>query len=352
MQKVADTRLLTLDAMRGLAAIAVILFHLDFIGPFAPSGYLAVDFFFLMSGFVIARAYEDRLSNGLTFTGFFIERMIRLYPVYILGLCIGLLRRVAQIATDHPDRLSISELGISTIFNLLMLPSPATDEIAPINGPSWSLFFELIVNVVWATVLVKASRKILTTYVAFLALLLIAAITETGSAQPGWTWTELHYGFIRSFFGFGFGVLLSKLIQQRRTRPSLISVFAATALCVLLVAGVQPKYRAAYDLISILVCFPIIVIAGITFNPPLQLKEFSRTLGDISYPLYLVHFAPLFTISFLARKYDVSPLLWIPSFIFGVCFLSLYIARSYDVIARKYLSRILLRRKEKSSSSA
>ena len=341
-----NSRLLTLDAMRGLAAVGVILFHLDFIGPFAQSGYLAVDFFFLMSGVVIARAYQARLDKGLPLTDFLMERIIRLYPLYILGFLIGLLRRIGQIATNHTIQMSWQDLSISALFNLVMLPSPATDELAPINGPSWSLYFELLVNVVWASLLVKASKRALVAYVAVLGIALCAVIASTGWAQAGYTWSEVHFGVIRSFFGFGLGVLLAKFWTASRPRESALSVVAAVALCAVLAVDVSSEYRALYDIGAIVLCFPVIVCMGVAFNPPPGLKRISTVLGDISYPVYMLHLGPLFSFSYLARKLGISPAIWIPVFIVGICAVSLYLARTYDPAARRYMKRVLLNRQK------
>ena len=345
------SRLLSLDAMRGLAAVAVILFHLDFIAPFAQSGYLAVDFFFLMSGVVIARSYQTRLEHGLPLSGFVIERLIRLYPLYLLGLSIGLLRRVGQIATDHAIQMSWPDLGISTIFNLLMLPSPVTDELAPINGPSWSLYLELFVNVVWAGFLVKASRRTLIAYVCLLGLALCGAIAAAGWAQAGYTWTGIYFGLLRSFFGFGLGVLLAKSWRPGRPRDSALALVSWFALCAVLVIDVAPRYRPLYDIVAIFVCFPAIVCMGVAFNPPRALQRVATALGDMSYPVYMLHLGPLFSFSYFARKMGVGAEIWVPIFIIGICWVSLYLARTYDPAARRYMKDMLARRGKKLAPS-
>jgi peptidoglycan/LPS O-acetylase OafA/YrhL len=352
MQHPESSRLLTLDAMRGLAAVAVILWHLNFVGPLAQSGYLAVDFFFLMSGVVIAKAYQDRLDRGLTLLDFLMERLIRLYPLYFLGFLIGLVRLVGQIAANHPGRMTWPDLGISAVFNLLMLPSPVTALLAPINIPSWSLFFELLVNMVWAGALIKASTGTLAAYVAFLGVALCAAVMAAGSAQGGWIWAEIHLGVIRSFFGFGLGVLLTRSIGRKRARDSVLSVMAAISLCAIFVVGIPPQYRAVYDLVAILLFFPAIVCMGATFNPPAGLKRVAHALGDISYPVYMLHFGPTFTLSYIARKFGLSAGIWIPLFIMGICSISLYLARTYDPAARRYLKNVLARRRTKMTSVA
>lgn len=333
--------------MRGLAALAVILFHLDFIGPFAPSGYLAVDFFFLMSGAVITKAYEGRLKDGLSLYNFLIKRLVRLYPLYLLGFVIGLVRRIGQLATNHPIHLSWFDLTFSAVFNLLMLPSPVTGEIAPFNVPSWSLFFEILVNMIWAAALVKVSKHKLAIYVTLLGIALCFAVTIKGSAEAGWNWSEIHFGILRSCFGFSLGILLTRQISLQGARDSMWSPVAAIALCTLLVLEVAPQYRIFYDLSVILFCFPVIVYLAIAFDPPRTLKKISRVLGDMSYPVYMLHIGPMFTLAYFARKFAVSPFVWIPLFMLAICSISLYLARTYDPALRKYLRKFSLERSTK-----
>lgn len=351
MEKAQTERLQTFDAMRGLCAVAVLFFHLDFVGKFAPSGYLAVDFFFLMSGVVIARSYKTRLEKELTVQAFIIERIVRLYPFYALGLAIGIARRIGQIATNHPNQMSWSDAGISAAFNLIMLPSPVTGELAPFNVPSWSLFFEFFINIIWACFLVKATSKALIIYVLFLTLALFVAVILNHSAASGWNWSEIHFGVIRSFFGFGLGVLIEKIISNRNSRDSYFSIIATLFLCILLILDVPSKFRALYDLCSILIFFPAVVICGSVFNPPTRYKRVSKALGEISYPLYLLHLGPLFSISYFARKYDINPIIWIPLFLLCICSASLFLARTYDPTARKYLKSIINRRFKKMCQS-
>ena len=332
-----NARLLSLDAMRGLAALAVILWHFEFIGPFARSGYLAVDFFFMMSGVVMARAYRSRLAGGLTMSGFLLERLIRLYPLYILGIVIGVARLAGQIVAGHPLRMTWPELGVSALFNLLMLPSPATHILMPVNIPAWSLFFELVVNLAWAGVLIKLSRRMLALYVVVLGTALAAAVVAEGSAQGGWVWPEFHVGLLRSFFGFGVGLLLAGAAVPARARASNGSVLAAVVLCALFVVDVAPPYRPFWDLLVILCAFPVIVHVGMVLDPPPALQRAATALGDMSYPLYVLHFAPVFTLSYLARKIDVSPAIWMPLFLLGLCAVSLYLARTYDPALRRML---------------
>jgi peptidoglycan/LPS O-acetylase OafA/YrhL len=342
-----NQRLLTLDAMRGLAAITVVFYHLEFIAPFAPSGYLAVDFFFLMSGIVIAKAYSERLNNGLGLTAFSIERITRLLPIYLIGLLVGTIRRIGQIFANHPDQLTWSQLGISFAFNLLMLPSPSTNELSPINGPAWSLFFELFANVLWACLLFKLKKQMQILYVGFLGIALLASIHITGSANHGFNWDKIQTGTLRSLFGFGLGVLMAQHFSKDHVRDSKISLIAILALFFILIFDVPLKYRAAFDVIAIFIMFPIIARLGTIFNLPRTLHSTAVILGDISYPIYVLHLAPMFTLSYAARKLNISPALWIPIFIIGIILTSLYLARTYDPTARRFFRTIAMKEKTK-----
>ncbi len=146
-----------LDGLRGVAALVVIWYHI-FEG-FATSpldqhvnhGYLAIDFFFILSGFVIGYAYDDRWKQSLTIRNFFKRRLIRLHPMVILGAVLGATTfRVQGCEKWDGTPVSVSMLMIALLLNLFLIPAvPETSpevrgngEMYPLNGPSWSLFFE------------------------------------------------------------------------------------------------------------------------------------------------------------------------------------------------------------------
>lgn len=131
-------RYFTLDAMRGVAAIMVVLYH---AGPvttvIAPAGYIAVDFFFALSGFVIAATYEARLRNGLTPLRFIRIRLTRLYPLYLVGLLLGLTKALGAWLVAAPHALTGAQILSATVFGLAILPTlPPLDDLFPLNGPA------------------------------------------------------------------------------------------------------------------------------------------------------------------------------------------------------------------------
>jgi peptidoglycan/LPS O-acetylase OafA/YrhL len=149
----------SLNLLRGLAALAVVLFHASpiFGRQMAPSGYLAVDLFFILSGFVIAHVYDPRFAAGLTARSFILARMARFWPLFALGTVIGTGWTLLENVVSPPAALSISEtLGISAL-SLLYIPRITGADLFPLNVPAWSLFFELIVNAAFA-IFFAASR--------------------------------------------------------------------------------------------------------------------------------------------------------------------------------------------------
>lgn len=151
-----------LDGLRGVAALMVMWYHI-FEG-FATSpidqkfnhGYLAVDFFFVLSGFVVGYAYDDRWNKTLTMKGFFKRRLIRLHPMIILGTVLGLITFMLQGSVKwNGTHVATSAAMLAMLCTLFLIPAApganneirGNGEMFPINGPYWSLFFEYIGNI-------------------------------------------------------------------------------------------------------------------------------------------------------------------------------------------------------------
>ncbi len=152
-----------LDGLRGVAALLVVWYHIfegyafagGIIVEVVNHGYLAVDFFFILSGFVISYAYDDRIGKKFTFNGLLKRRLIRLHPMVIMGALIGTVAyciqgRMQWNGTQVPFHIIIGSLLLGLFF-IPILPKSIYDvrgngEMFPLNGPCWSLFFEYIVN--------------------------------------------------------------------------------------------------------------------------------------------------------------------------------------------------------------
>ena len=149
-------RFTTLDGLRGVAAICVVMFHRKtWFGVVSPSnGYMAVDLFFALSGFVIAASYEHRFNYRMTPWEFVKARFIRFYPLYFLGFSCSVILLVTQLFLDSRISQQYHRDWYALPFALLAIPSPFVSDIGqfvyPLNFPSWSLFFELFVNITYA----------------------------------------------------------------------------------------------------------------------------------------------------------------------------------------------------------
>ncbi len=301
-----------LDGLRGVAAIMVVIFHTFEAyadgSPFKQivnHGYLAVDFFFLLSGFVIAYAYDDRW-NRMSQWDFYKRRLIRLQPMVIMGNIIGAALFYFQAAPVFPLVAStpVWKVLLVMLVGFTMLPLlPSMDirgwqEMHPLDGPAWSLFFEYIANILYALGLRKLSNKALALVVAASAALLVHLLLfgPRGDVIGGWAVdrTQLHIGFARMLYPFFAGMLLMRLGKRIHVKHA----FAVCSILLILLFAIPriggPTHLWAnglYESVCIVVLFPIIVLmgagSGITGNPSTRLCKF---FGAISYPLYITHY--------------------------------------------------------------
>ena len=332
-------RYVAMDGLRGLAALSVVIFHFETFGPF-PSygGNAAVDLFFIMSGFVIANAYETRLKT-LGLWGFFKIRMARLYPTYALSLLIVPLFTafIWLISYMPPDAWRVYA---SIPFQALYLPSPPS--VVPanraaffINGPAWSLFWEVAINIVYAVTLPRLRTGILVSVIAVGALGLIAVVMLGMDVLSGSDWPTWWVGGIRVLFGFPLGVLLHRLPRARFKVP-----FIALALLALSSIFAPP-------LVSLFLILPLTVwlSTGNTAD-----NRFSHELGELSYPLYALHVPLHDPFSWAAKR-----VLHLEAFdqklfiLVGVCATAWLALVLWDRPIRQYLSQ---RRKRPRASAA
>jgi peptidoglycan/LPS O-acetylase OafA/YrhL len=293
-------RWLALDAARGAAAMAVVIFHLHSFGPDPiPAGYRAVDFFFILSGFVIAHAYEARLGDGLSFGRFALIRIGRLYPLYLLGLMVGLAQLVVQQTALTHDPVG---LAASLVTGLLMLPGriAGVRYIYPLNNPSWSLFYELVVNAAFALTArwLTPVRLILVVAISLLALTGLALVHKNLSIGAKWDRIGLPGGLTRVSFSFFAGVLIHRYRPSRAIRSDLAT--AAIAIAPVLACIVGP-YDWRFDLPIDVVCLPALVWIGAAIQPrSAPVAAIAAVAGTMSYGLYALHFPILLWMSGLA----------------------------------------------------
>ena len=330
------THYLILDGLRGAAALMVLWYHVfegfAFAGGTAIEtfnhGHLGVDFFFMLSGFVISYAYDDRWkTTSLTIGSFFKRRLIRLQPMVIMGALIGLITYLIQGGVRW-DGTQMSFHWIMMAFLLAMFLIPAypgapydvrgNGEMYPLNGPSWSLFFEYIGNILYAIFIRKLSNKQLAALVVATGLLWIAFVVFDVSGYDmigiGWTLDAVNFfgGLLRMMFPFSLGMLLARNFNVKSQKSKVegfcfksfitknIFWIAILVMFVLFSMPYIPKkgtisINGIYELACIIFVFPFIVWFGASGNITNKLStKICKFLGDISYPLYIVHYPVMY----------------------------------------------------------
>jgi peptidoglycan/LPS O-acetylase OafA/YrhL len=338
--------------LRGVAAVCVALYHGTFIfggKALFPEAYLAVDFFFLLSGVVIARAYEDRLRAGRT-RDYLVSRAIRLYPMIMVGASMG----AAFYATSAQARGFASEWTVAGLYALALLSLPVLKHnvfppshgITPVNIPSWSLFFELFVNGLYGVIAKYLHTGRLLALVALSFCLECAGIYHYRGANFGFHISEFWWGFPRVMFPFFAGVLLHRFMSAGRLSgwcapPSLLTLLLVATFAISM--PTHPTLNAAGDLADIAVIYPSIIALAMRT----RVSRFEGTvflwLGALSYPLYIIHH-PLFL--WMERFLRANGLkaaapapLWILAALACSGVLAAAIYYAYDIPMRTWLTR-------------
>lgn len=359
---------LILDSLRGVAAILVVMFHL--LETFAMGnnhnqiinhGYLAVDFFFLLSGFVIGYAYDDRRKT-MSLGNFFKRRLIRLHPMIILGMLIGGATFYFQGSSFFPGipNVPVADMLLVMVIGMTLIPVGKSmdvrgwEEMHPLNGPAWSLFFEYIANILYALVFRHLSTKILSILVAIAAIALTHLAISRGDVIGGWSIDslQLQIGFTRLLFPFLAGLLLSRVVKPGTIRNAFVwsSLILIVVLSIPRLGGTEHQWiNGLYVAFSIIVVFPLVLYLGASGTlKGKKSQAIGKFFGDISYPLYITHY-PL-NLLFMAwvDKNQVSLTEALPM-AFGVLIASVALAygsfRLFDLPLRNWLSSKFLTKK-------
>lgn len=332
-------RYAALDAMRGLAAFAVVVYHLD--RPYAPTAFVAVDFFFVLSGFVIARAYGNKILGGMTIFGFMTARYRRLYPLFLLGSIYGLGQFLLFWKSNNSGFADlISSLGST----LLMLPSPTfftrpLDQLLPLyplNGPAWSLFWELLVNLIFAVALVRLKSRYLIAIATAALAMLIASVFHHRSLDLGWEWKSVDGGLARVLFSFTLGVLIYRMEALTKPRLTYLAFLPILSLCLLLL---MPTQSLKFALLFCVLLSPLIVIAGSRLEVPRQLQPICIFLGYLSYPIYMCHRGFTEIYDHLAHHVAMPPLLYIAAYLVVITVISFMSVQAVTLLRETKPSR-------------
>ncbi len=371
-----------LDGLRGVAAMLVVAYHLFetyfFGAPDQPinHGYLAVDFFFVLSGFVIGYAYDDRWNRMSTWN-FFKRRLIRLHPMVIFGTLIGVLLFYFGDCQSFPLINDTPWYAVLLVmfWAFTMIPL-STDldirgwaETNPLNGPTWSLQWEYIANILYALFVRRFSKTVLAICVGLFAVMtvilcfnidvtgLLCLRHQTYTVIGGWSLApdQLQVGFTRLLYPFFCGLLISRVGKLIKVKGGFwwCSLMVAVLMCMpwmgLSETGDGRWTNGLYEAICILVLFPLIVMIGAGSSVKGGKSEaINKFLGDISYPIYITHFPLIYMQMSWADKHPDAP---VSTHIFvSVCIFLLSIAvayaafKLYDLPVREWLRKKLFKK--------
>ena len=307
-----------LDGLRGSAAFLIVIFHLfnysfgwDTPLSLVRHAYLAVDFFFGLSGFVVAYAYDDRWTR-MSIPQFFRIRLIRLHPLVLVGATLGLLGYIFDPFAKAFNHTPAPMLLLAYVTSLLLLPSPPVggrqNETQALNGPAWSLMQEYLGNIAYALILRRLRAVTLGIIVVISGMILIWVANMRGTLDGGWGYTEIWMAPLRLTVSFVMGLWLYR-IQSRVRRPKIGLLVLSIILVVVFQMPKFPNVNAfslngLYDVACVLFLFPLIILCGAHSNAGAGMMRLCKFSGRLSYPLYITHIPFVYVIaSFAATRH-------------------------------------------------
>jgi peptidoglycan/LPS O-acetylase OafA/YrhL len=274
----------TLDGLRGVAAFAVVLMHVSVL---APHAYLAVDLFFVLSGFVLEHAYGARLAAGWSPAAFLRKRIRRLYPLYALGLSISILAVGAALLLHRGAGWTPGSLAAAALTGAFMAPlwSSGDAHLYPLNFPAWTLLAELGANAVYGWAYRRLSAPMLFAWTLACGLLLGWLVLGHGTLNAGATWADFSIGLARVGFAFPLGVMLRRMTP--RTLPPLAGLLAMLAACAILYAPFGGAQAPALDLMAAVIAWPLLIAVGAASSLKGWARAIAVELGAASYGVYV-----------------------------------------------------------------
>lgn len=348
----ADRVFHTLDVLRGFAAICVVAFHMqgDFLPITVAGGYLAVDLFFIMSGVVLSHAYEARFRAGMGTVEFMRLRLIRLYPLYLLGTVFGILVTVASLMGRNSADWDVHSIIQAAALGLVFLPNfsgEPMNTLFPLNIPCWSLFLEIVVNLLFVAFWRLLTLRRLVVVVLIAAVVLGWGIARSGHADQGATPETFLMGLVRTLFGFCVGVLIARGLRHAPRMQSSVLVMAIVAvLAFAIMARPTAGTGALWDAACILIVFPLLVWCGTRVDPGGRASGIAAFLGVTSYAVYVLH-SPLSAVLNSLKRFLGGTILGLGAPWLGLAVLVGLLAgcwlvdRYYDAPVRRWLARLI-----------
>ncbi len=372
-----------LDGLRGVASLLVVAFHLFETYSHGPltqiinHGYLAVDFFFVLSGFVIGYAYDDRWDRMSTWN-FFKRRLVRLHPMVIFGSLLGLMLFYLGSSSAFPliDKTPWWTVLLIFLWCCTMIPVGKDCDIRgwqetnPLNGPTWSLQWEYLANILYALFIRRMNKFWLAVCVCLFAVLTVnitMSLDLFGVAGPnkmycvigGWSTApdQLVIGISRLLYPFFMGLLLSRMNHLIKVRGGFwwCSLLIAVIMVVPRIGGSQQMWmNGLYETVAILILFPFIVSMGagsqVTDKRSMAVCKF---FGELSYPLYITHYPFIYIqIAWAAAHPDASTstIVMVSAGLYIMSLFTAYAAfKLYDLPVRAWLKKKLFAATAKAS---
>lgn len=337
-----------LDGLRGLAAIMIVVFHIyEILSPELSKspvahGFLAVDFFFCLSGFVIGYAYDERANGPDGVKQFLINRLIRLQPLVILGTLFGF---VALLLDPYLPQSAVAEFGwgkiaLATLCSVLLLPSPILgryDNVFPLNAPAWSLSMEYIISLVYAFVFIRLNKKWLAAFMVLSAIALIGVAYYRGNILGGWSAQTYADGLARVCFSFSAGLLI---FRYRLIIKSRIPFILLAALLIALF--IVPHFEGDWwlELLMVVLAFPLLLSLGAGVQVNGKMQKLCVFLGGLSYPLYMMHYWMVWILGgYAATNPPMEKLYWASAALFAAAILlSFAVQKLLDEPVRKWFT--------------
>ena len=368
-----------LDGLRGVAAILVLFYHIFEGFAFAEGvdgagdgiirtlnhGHIAVDFFFILSGFVISYAYDDRWGK-MSMGGFFKRRLIRLHPMLVMGAVVGTITfLIAGREQWSGGTTPVGWVMTAMLLTMFMIPAVpgahyevrGNGEMFPLNGPGWSLFFEYIGNILYALFI----RRLPTRMLAVLAVLLgvvhcwffVGDVSGYDMVGVGWTIDDHNFwgGLVRMMFPFTVGMLLARTFRPRKVKGA-FWICSIALVAIFAVPYIKPGHgislNSLYEVVCIAFIFPLLVWLGACGSASGRTGKLNRLLGDLSYPLYIVHYPIMYlfyawlienNVYTLQECWGVALLVIASSIL-----LALFCLKLYDEPVRRWLARKFIKK--------
>jgi peptidoglycan/LPS O-acetylase OafA/YrhL len=335
-----------LDGLRGVAALAVVTFHFmewiftDASKNFIGHGFLAVDFFFCLSGFVIGYAYDDRIAK-IGILQFFKLRFIRLHPLVIAGSVLGLLAFLFDPFGGHLELYSTGKIILTFVCSLLLIPLPVIEDrgfnLFSFNAPSWSLFWEYIANIVYGFVLYRIGRGFLLLLTIIAALGICFVSYRSGNLVGGWSGPTFWDGSARISYSFLAGLLIYRSNWIIKNKIGFIGL--SFLLCLVFIMPFS-EWNWLSEPLVVLLYFPLLIALGAGTVLAPGLKKICVFSGNISYPLYMTHYAVLWMFGNYLTNYKPGNGQLAVIVIGGIVLLvgaAYLVMVFYDIPFRKYL---------------